>query len=96
MSSFHALFSWVLTHNRLRPYQVLQSWASEGFFPEGGTRGFFQKFLWGAKSGVICFFPLETVKTTFFAEILKIPPPPSNAHGCNLLWFCILMRFLFK
>jgi len=26
----------------------------------------------GAKSGEICFFPLETKKTAFFAEIVKI------------------------
>jgi len=32
----------------------------------GGKRGFFQNFsARGGKSGEICFFPLETAKTTF-------------------------------
>jgi len=35
-------------------------WASEGFFQEGGTRGYFQKFSREAKSGEICFLPLKT------------------------------------
>jgi len=42
-------------------------------FSQGGWLGDFKKFLWGvAKSGEICFFPLETMKTTFFVAILKI------------------------
>jgi len=54
----------------------LLSWASEGFFPGG------------AKSGKICFFPLKTKKTTFFAVIFKIQgtlcPPSSDALGCDI------------
>jgi len=36
----------------------------------------------GAKSSEICFFPLETKKATFFAEIFKIQGDcsPSDAH----------------
>ena len=46
----------------------------QGIFPK-----FFQE---GAKSGEICFFPLETKKATSFAEIFKIQvsrgsPPPT-------------------
>ena len=42
-------------------------------FSKGGPRGdFFEIFLRGAKSGEICFYPLETKKTTFFGEIFKI------------------------
>jgi len=48
---------------------------------------FCKTFLGAAKSGEICFIPLENKKTTFFAEILKIQagqglpfPPPSDAH----------------
>jgi len=56
----------------------------------GGTGRFFQNISsGGAKSGEICFFPLEYKKTTFFGEIFKIQegaksplcPPPSNAHA---------------
>jgi len=67
----------------------LCTWASEGFF-QGEPLGFFSKiFLGGAKSGNICFFPLETKKTTFFAKIFKIqggkdlsapPPLPTPMH----------------
>jgi len=45
---------------------VLCPWASKGFFPGGGSRGFFQNISRGAKSGEIYFFPLKTRKTTFF------------------------------
>jgi len=45
----------------------IHAWASEGFFPGGATRAFSKIFLGGAKSDEICFFPLETKKTTFFA-----------------------------
>jgi len=38
-------------------------------------------FLWGAKSGEICFLPLETKKTAFFAEIFKFLPL-SHTHAC--------------
>jgi len=41
-------------------------WASEGFSPGGGAVGDFPKiFPGGAKSGEICFSPLEIEKTTF-------------------------------
>jgi len=51
----------------------VRTWASEGFFPGGATRGFFQNFsMREAKSGEIVFFPLETKKSTFFAENFKI------------------------
>jgi len=47
-------------------------------FSRGAIRGFFQNFSRGwAKSGEICFFPLENNQTTFFAEISL---PPSDAH----------------
>ena len=43
-------------------------------FSSGGALGDFSKiFLGGPKSGKICFFPLETKKTTFFAKSSKIP-----------------------
>jgi len=51
-------------------------------FFQGGTLGDFSKIILGvAKTGKILFFPLETKKTTFFAEIFKIqgvkaPLPP--------------------
>jgi len=60
---------------------------------EGGTSGIFTKiFLGGAKSGEICFFPLETKKTTFFAENFKIQLlTPMFAGSSNLsgwgVWF---------
>jgi len=41
-------------------------------FFQGGTRGFFQKFSGGAKSGEICFSHLKLRKQPFFAEIFKI------------------------
>jgi len=42
-------------------------------FFQGGPLGHFSKiFLGGGKYGEICFFPLETKKTTFFGEIFKI------------------------
>ena len=44
-------------------------WAVEGFFPRGISRGFSQNFFQGrAKSGEICFLPLEIEKTTFEIE----------------------------
>jgi len=44
-----------------------QPWASEGFFPGGASRGFSQNFFQrGAKSGEICFLPLEIEKQPFF------------------------------
>jgi len=41
----------------------------ERIFSKGGPTG---DFLGVAKIGKICFFPLETKKTTFFAKISKI------------------------
>jgi len=48
------------------------------FFFQGDTRGFFQKICKGAKSGGICFFPLETKNTTIFSKNFKnqVPPAP--------------------
>ena len=37
-------------------------------------------FLRGGKNGEICFFPLETTKTTFFAEIFKIQGGSQGPH----------------
>jgi len=65
----------------------LGSWASEEFLPGGSTWRFFQNFSRGDKICEICFFPLETKKTTFFAKIFKIQEgqvPPSDAHGRGL------------
>ena len=45
----------------------MEAWASEGFFPGGGSKEFSPNFFQGgAKSGEICFLPLEVEKTTFF------------------------------
>jgi len=38
----------------------------------GGPLGDFSKIFLGVKSGEICFFPLETKKTTFFGKVFKI------------------------
>jgi len=52
-------------------FHVLHPWASEEFFP-GSTKEFFQNFSTGrVKNGEICFFPLETKKTTFFLKSSK-------------------------
>jgi len=51
-------------------------------FSKGGARGFFQNFSRDAKSGEICFYPLETKKATFLLKFLKsregqgTPAPP--------------------
>jgi len=53
-------------------------------FSKGGSPGNFPKiFLGGTKIGEICFFPLETKKTTLFSYIFKIQEalPPTDAHG---------------
>jgi len=53
-------------------------------FAGGGYQGFFQNFFRGGPKVVKIFFPLETKKTTFFAEILKIKggkAPLSDAHA---------------
>jgi len=41
---------------------------------------FAEVFLGGVKSGEICFLPLETKKTAFFAEIFQIRAP--FRHPC--------------
>ena len=67
-------FTKMVQHNFLQKwcnFSCFCAWASEGFFQED-TSGFFQTFFYGGgKSGVICCLPLETKKTTFFAEIFK-------------------------
>ena len=54
-------------------------------FSRGGTCGFFQNLSMGAKSGEICFFPLETKKTTFFCWNFQNPrggqDPPAPFGG---------------
>jgi len=51
--------------------QVL-AWASEGFFPGGGSLEDFSKNLQGGtKSREICFFSLKAKKTTFLLKISK-------------------------
>jgi len=63
--------------------------ASEGFFQGGATRGFF-KIFWGGKSSEICFFPLETKKTTFLCCNFQNPggakAPPSDTHVQQLIF----------
>jgi len=60
-------------------------------FSRGWPAGDFSKILLGgAKSGEICFFPLEIEKTTFLSEIFKIqgafgPCPPFRRP-----WLCIV------
>ena len=44
------------TGHKLR---LLQSWESEGFFPGGGTGGFFQNFSRGGRKWWNSFFPTE-------------------------------------
>ena len=72
----------VIQHNFLQcNFTCLCAWALEGFFP-WGTSGFFQKFSRGSESGEICFLPLETKKTAFFAEILKSLPSFRHPSLC--------------
>jgi len=65
----------------------VEAWASEGFFPGGGSKGFSQNFFQGgAKSGEIRFLPLE-IKKTFFANNFKFqgrqgPPAPPFRRPC--------------
>jgi len=59
-----------------------------GFSRGRGIGNFSKIILGGAKTGEICFFPLETKKITFFAEIFKprgatAPCPPSDFHVHN-------------
>ena len=66
---------------RMACLPIGHAWASEGFFPGGTTKRFSKIFPWGAKSGEICFFPLEIKKTTFFGWNFQNPggsrPPPA-------------------
>jgi len=70
---------------------VVWTWASEGFFPgEWALMDSLQNFLRGAKSGAICFFPLETKETTFLLQISKsrrpwppCPPLPTPINNCQ-------------
>ena len=56
-------------------------------FSKGGSPGNFPKiFLGGTKIGEICFFPLETKKTTLFNHIFKIQealPPFRRPWGSS-------------
>ena len=58
-------------------------------FSRGGTRGFFQNSSREAKSSEICFSPLKTKKTTFFAKHFKIQaglprlPTPTTTYRTN-------------
>jgi len=77
------------------PY--LQPWTLEGFFP-WGPLGVFQNVSRGAKSGEICFFPLEINKTAFFAKIFKIygrrrPPLPLVASTCDEKYDLIITSY---
>ena len=90
------------TGNKLRP------WASEGFFSRGTIVDFSrdsQKDVSRGESSEITFNPLETKKTTFFANNLigkcqisksrgKGPLPPlSDAHDCDLCcWSYLSVR----
>jgi len=64
------------------------------------AHGDFSKIFPGvAKSGEICFFPLETKKTTFFAEIFQIQEglsPTSDANACSaveIAWLAHNIRY---
>ena len=46
----------------------LVTWALDGFLPRGAQVDFSNIFLEGGKNCEICFFPLETTKTTFFRK----------------------------
>jgi len=64
-------------------------------FSKGGTTGiFYQNFSGVAKSGEICFFPIETNKTTFFGEFQNPGglASPSDADG----GFTVIKRFMHQ
>jgi len=61
--------------------KMLQSWASEGFFPGGPLRDFSKSFPGRPKNGNISFFPLEIMITTFFAEIFTNIPLQITLFG---------------
>ena len=49
-------------------------------FQGGALVDFSKSFFRGDESGEICFLPLETNKTAFFAEVFKLLP--SSRHPC--------------
>ena len=51
-------------------------------FSRGSLVDFSKSFSTGAKSGEICFFPLEIKKTAFFAEIFKLLPLFRHPYAC--------------
>jgi len=67
----------------------VSSHGSQKDFFQGRPLGDISKiFPWTAKSGEICFFPLEIKKTTLFGEIFKIQgdlaPHLPYRHPCFL------------
>jgi len=69
-------------------FDILPSMGVGRIFSRGTSRAYFQNFSRGGKSGEICFFPLKTKKTTFFAEHFKIQergkPPTSDAYAYKI------------
>jgi len=69
-------------------------------FSREATRRFFQNFSRGAaKSGEICFFPLENKKTAFLCWNFQNPergkptlPPPSHAHYGDIRKLILLTK----
>jgi len=75
----------VIQHNFLQKwcnFTCLCAWVSEGTFPGGATRGFFQTFFYGGPKMVIWFLPLEIKKKAFFAEIFKFLPLFGHPYAC--------------
>jgi len=56
----------------------------EGIFSRGATIGFPKIFLGEAKSGDICFFPLETIRKPFLLQMSKSPLPTLMPPCVNL------------
>ena len=54
-------------------------------FSREGTSWFFEVFLWGSKSGEVCFLPLKTKKTAFFCwkyqNLAPFPTRPETSLG---------------
>jgi len=81
---------------------MLLSWASEGFFPNGGTRGFFHNFSRrGGKVVKFVFSQSKLRKQPFFAQIAKIQgiakaplchPPPTPMAPLQILWIVELVH----
>jgi len=69
---------------------VLKPWAAEVFFQGGTLEDFFRVakriFTWGASSGEISFYPLETTITTLFATKLIGKYQISQSRGANHPW----------